>query len=182
MRISIDIRRRLKSVRHFRSFIGGADFSPCSESGFTLIEVMIAVGVLGIAMLSLMSLHDSNLQSVLRGQELSTASVLAQGMMSDAEMQRVPMIGKTSGDFEKQFPGAYRNFRWEREVEMSGMFPDIRKVQVKIFYGPHFARSLSVVEFLHDPTPQNLQPGQAGPGSSPQPQQTPSQFNPGGAL
>ena len=38
-------------------------------AGFTLLEVMIAVGVLGIAMLALLSLHDSNLQSVMRGQE-----------------------------------------------------------------------------------------------------------------
>ena len=155
-------------------------------SGFTLIEVMIAVGVLGIAMLALLSLHDSNLQSVLRGQELSTASVLAQGMMSDTEMQRVPMIGKTSGDFAKLYGDAYRNFRWERDVEMSGMFPDIRKVQVRIYYGPHFARSLAVVEFLHDPTPQTLQGALGGPGtgSTPgQPQQPPSsRFGPGMAF
>jgi len=120
----------------------------------------------------------------LRGQELSTASVLAQGLMTDAEMQRVPMIGVTKGDFEKTFPGAYRNFRWERDVELSGMFPDIRKVQVRVFYGPHFARSLSVVEFLHDPTPQNLQPGQTTGGlNGQQPQQAPShQFGPGMAF
>lgn len=135
-----------------------------ARGGFTLLEVMIAVGVLGIAMMSLLSLHDSNLQSVMRGQELSTASVLAQGMMSTAELERVPMIGRTSGDFEKLFPGAYRNFKWERDVEQSGMFPNVRKVQVTIYYGPRFRRSLSIVEFLHDPTPQIVQGGLGGPG------------------
>ena len=195
-----DLARRRSATLSLQERVGAKTPCSCSPSlkgkrpgvrspsapGFTLIEVMIAVGVLGIAMLALLSLHDSNLQSVLRGQELSTASVLAQGMMSDAEMQRVPMIGVTKGDFEKIFPGAYRNFRWERDVEMSGMFPDIRKVQVKIFYGPHFARSLAVVEFLHDPTPQNLQPGQAPGGLSgqqpQQPQRPPSQFGPGMAF
>jgi type II secretion system protein I len=155
--------------------------------GFTLIEVMIAVGVLGIAMLALLSLHDSNLQRVLRGQELSTASVLAQGLMTQAELERIPVVGRTSGTFDKAYPGAYRNFRWERAVELSGMFPDLRKVEVRIYYGPHFARSLSVVEFIHDPTPQNIQ-GVAGTAASgqatPQAQQTPpqSQFGPGMAF
>jgi general secretion pathway protein I len=150
-----------------RSARRDGDLSP----GFTLLEVMIAVGVLGIAMMALLSLHDSNLQSVMRGQELSTASVLAQGMMSNAEIERVPMLGTTRGDFQKLFPGAFRNFRWERNVEASGMFPDIRKVQVTVFYGPRFRHSLSVVEFLHDPTPQvppGQQPGQPGlPGKQP---------------
>jgi len=172
------------SSRNFPRTGSSTGFSLCAGSGFTLLEVMIAVGVLGVAMLALLSLHDSNLQSVLRGQELSTASVLAQGMMSIAEMERIPVTGTTSGDFEKLYPGAYRNFKWRRNVELSGMFPDIRKVEVRIFYGPKFARSLSVVEFLHDPTPQiqpgQTVPGQTGPGQTgQQPQQNPSQLNRG---
>jgi general secretion pathway protein I len=135
-----------------------------SSGGFTLLEVMIAVGVLGIALLALLSLHDSNLQSVIRGQELSTVSVLAQGLMATAELERVPQIGRTSGDFQTLYPGIYRNFKWEREVEASAMFPDIRKVQVTVFYGPRFRRSFALVEFLHDPTPQTP-PGQGLPGS-----------------
>ena len=149
-------------------------------AGFTLLEVMIAIGVLGIAMLALLSLHDSNLQSVLRGQQLSTASSLAQGMMSQAELERVPLVGRTSGDFAGLFPGGrYRNFKWQRTVEMSGMFPDIRKVQVTIFYGPRFARSLSVVEFLHDPTPQ-IMPGQQVPGAANTPGAPNGMSTPGG--
>jgi general secretion pathway protein I len=140
-----------------------------ASSGFTLLEVMIAVGVLGFAMLALLSLHDSNLQGVIRGQQLSTAAVLAQGMMSNAELERVPMIGITKGDFQKLFPGVYRGFRWQRIVEMSGMFPDIRKVQVTVFYGPRFGHNFSVVEYLHDPTPQtpprDKNNGQGQPGN-----------------
>ena len=139
--------------------------------GFTLLEVMIAVGVLGIALISLLALHNSNLQSVIRGQELSTASVLAQGLMSDAELERIPMPGRSQGDFEKLFPRQYRNFRWERVVELSGMFPDIRKVQVTVFYGPRFRQRFSVVEFLHDPTPQVIEGanGTTGPTGLPGP-------------
>jgi prepilin-type N-terminal cleavage/methylation domain-containing protein len=137
--------------------------------GFTLIEVMIAVGVLGFAMLALLSLHDSNLQSIIRGQQLSTASELAQGMMSNAEIERIPDPGITKGDFQKFFPGVYRGFRWQRVVEMSGMFPDIRKVQVTIYYGPRFSHSYSVTEFIHDPTSQLPKRGAEGSGPMGQP-------------
>jgi len=141
-----------------------------SRAGFTLLEVMIAVGVLGIALLSLLALHNSNLQSVIRGQELSTASTLAQGLMSNAELERIPMPGRSNGDFEKLFPGQYRNFRWERDVELSGMFPDIRKVQVTVYYGPRFRQRFAIVEFLHDPTPQVIEGanGITGPTGLPQ--------------
>ena len=58
---------------------------------FTLLEVMIAVAFIGIAMLALLSLHQSNLQSVIRGQDLTQASMLAQQLMSTAEVERFPM-------------------------------------------------------------------------------------------
>jgi general secretion pathway protein I len=135
------------------------------KAAFTLLEVMIAIAVLGIAMLALLSLHHTNLQSVIRGQELSTVSVLAQGIMSSAELERIPMVGRTSGDFQGLYSGAYSNFRWERNVEASAMFPDIRKVQVTVYYGPRFSRSFSLVEFLHDPTPQ-VPPGEGLSGSN----------------
>ena len=131
--------------------------------GFTLLEVMIAVGVLGIAMLALLSLHHTNLESVMRGQELSRSAMLAQGLMTDAELERFPLPGRTHGNFEKMFPGVYPNYRWERDVLASDMFPDIRKVQITIFYGPRLGNAFSVVEFIHNPEPPEA-PGQYQPG------------------
>jgi type II secretion system protein I len=142
--------------------------------GFTLIEVMIAVGVLGIAMLSLLALHNQNLHSVIRAQELSRAAMLAQGVMSQAELERFPLPGRTSGDFERTYRGMYRNYRWERDVTPSDMFPDICKVQVTIFWGAHFRSSYSVMEFLHNPVPPPM-PTQAGGGPN-APQQMPAPF------
>ena len=53
------------------------------------------------------------------------------------------------------------------------MFPDIRKVQVMVYFGPRFGHSFSLVEFLHDPTPQLL-PGQQVPGGTPSAGQFPT--------
>ncbi len=138
--------------------------SRCSRA-FTLLEVMIAVGVLGIALLSLLAAHHQNLQSVIRGQQLSQAAMLAQGLMTQAELERFPLPGSTHGDFERMFPGAYRNFRWQRVVTPSEMFPDIRKVDIVVSYGPKFRSAFSLTEFLHNPEPMPM----PGPGGQPPP-------------
>jgi general secretion pathway protein I len=129
--------------------------------GFTLLEVMIAVAFIGIAMLALLSLHRSNLESVIRAQDLTRASMLAQQLMSTAEVNRFPLPGLTRGDFSRDYPGAYDNFRWERTVDVMPQFPDICRVRVRIMYGHQFDRSFDLVEFMHNPTPPQL-PGQNG--------------------
>jgi general secretion pathway protein I len=121
--------------------------------GFTLLEVMIAMAVLGIALLALLSLHHQSLQTVIHGQDMSRAAMLAQAVMSQAELERFPNLGITKGDFSNLFPREYPNFRWERTVAASGMFPDVRKVVVTVLYGPNLSRSFSLTEYLHSPVP-----------------------------
>ncbi len=121
--------------------------------GFTLLEVMVAMAILGIALMGLLGLQHQSLQSVIRSQDMTQASMLAQTMITQAEIDRFPDVGATHGDFQAVFPGKYRNFRWEEVVSPSGVFPDVRKVKVVIFYGPNMRRTYSLTEFLHSPLP-----------------------------
>jgi general secretion pathway protein I len=121
--------------------------------GFTLLEVMVAMAILGIALLGLLSLHHQSLQSVIRAQQTTRASMLAQVVMTEAELERFPDLGMTSGDFEGSFPGEFPDFRWQRNVAASGIFPDVRKVEVLVRYGPTLSQNFALVEFLHSPVP-----------------------------
>ena len=132
-------------------------------SAFTLIEVMVAIAILGIALLGLMGLHHQSIQSVIRAQQTTRAAMLAQAVMTQAELERFPDLGSTRGDFEASFRGEFRDFRWERMVVASGMFPDVRKVMVAIHYGPGFTQTFSLVEFLHSPIPPDTGQGQTVP-------------------
>jgi general secretion pathway protein I len=123
------------------------------RAGFTLLEVMLAMAVLGIALLALLALHHQSLQSVIHGQDISRAAQLAQAIMSAAEMERFPDVGMTKGNFETLFPKEYPNFSWEQIVTLSGFFPDVCKVQVIVFYGPNQSKSFELTEFLHNPIP-----------------------------
>ncbi|HYB90806.1 MAG TPA: prepilin-type N-terminal cleavage/methylation domain-containing protein [Candidatus Binataceae bacterium] len=121
--------------------------------GFTLLEVMVAMAVLGLAMLGLLGLHHQSLKSVIRGQEVSRAAMLAQAVLAQAELEQFPQLGATNGDFSSLYPGEYPNFRWQRIVEASSTFPDVRKVRVFVFYGPQRTESFTLTEFMHNPVP-----------------------------
>jgi general secretion pathway protein I len=120
---------------------------------FTLIEVMVAIAILGIALMGLLSLQHQSIQSVIRAQQSTRASMLAQAVMTEAELEQFPNLGYTSGNFNASFPGEFPDFQWERMVSDSGMFPDVRKVQVAVHYGPGLSQSFAVVEFMHSPIP-----------------------------
>ncbi|MGH7986066.1 MAG: type IV pilus modification PilV family protein [Candidatus Binataceae bacterium] len=129
------------------------------HAAFTLLEVMIAVAFVGIAMLALLALHHQNLQSVVRAKNLTKAAMLAQGVMTEAEIQRFPDLGTTKGDFSKMSGGQYVDFKWQRIVAPSAISPDIRQVTVRILYGPAFRQNFQLVEFMHNPAgPGNLAP------------------------
>ena len=131
-----------------------------AERAFTLLEVMVAIAILGIGLLGLLSLHHQSMQSVIRAQETTRASMLAQAVMTEAELERFPDLGSTRGNFEQSFPGQYQDCRWERIVQRSSNFPDVREVKVFVQYGPRFNQTFSLVEFLHSPVPPDPQTGQ----------------------
>ena len=119
------------------------------------------MAILGVALLGLLGLLHQSMQSVIRAQQATRASMLAQAAMTEAELERFPNLGYTSGDFQASFRGLFPDFRWERTVEASGMFPDVRKVMVKVRYGPRLSQSFELVEFIHSPIPPDTNEQQA---------------------
>ena len=127
------------------------------SDGFTLLEVMVAMAVLGIAMLALLTLHHQSLQSVIHSRDIARAGMLGQAVMTQAELEQWPQLGVTKGNFERLYPGKYQMFRWQRDVQESGVFRDVRKVRVIVFYGPKFSKTFSITEFMHNPNPMTIE-------------------------
>jgi hypothetical protein len=130
---------------------------------------MIAVAFIGIGMLALLSLHNRNLHSVIGAQELSRATVLAQALMAQAETERYPDLGSASGDFQKDYPGKYPGYRWQRDVAATAGFQDVRTVTVRVFYGSSGKRAFELTEIMHNPSPNPPPsvPGGAQPNGAP---------------
>lgn len=102
--------------------------------GFTLLEVLVAVAVLGLALVSLLSLHVRNIDLIGRDRRVTEATLLARGLMSEVESGPFPDLGVESGDFELDYPERYPDLRWEREVTPTPV-PNVREVRVRVFRG-----------------------------------------------
>jgi hypothetical protein len=71
--------------------------------------------------------------------------------MTQTETGQFPNVGVTKGDFENLHPRRYPNFRWERRVEPSAVFPEVRKVTITIHYGPRLRRTFDLTEMIRNP-------------------------------
>lgn len=70
-------------------------------AGFTLLEVLVAVTILGVALVSLLGLHARNINLISRSQDLTVAGMLASGRVARLRAGPLPDIGQTSGDFSQ---------------------------------------------------------------------------------
>ena len=80
----------------------------CSgKRGFTLLEVVIAVAIVGVALMMLLSSVNRNLDIAAKSRDAQIAALLAQQMLTDIELEGFPDIREEEGDFEN-YPG----FSW----------------------------------------------------------------------
>lgn len=110
--------------------------------GFTLLEVLIAVAVLALALPVLLGLRNQDLDFSARATDITTATLLAQEKLIEAEMTQTFPIGETSGDFLNPPPGyqALGNvtnradrYRWKRIVTTTPLNA-VREVKIRILW------------------------------------------------
>ncbi len=100
--------------------------------GFTLLEILIALVVLGVALTGLLQLEALGVRLRSQAQELTVATFLLQSRMADVELaalERFPDLGTTDGDFGETYPG----YRWEMTV-VETPFPIVREVRVRVLW------------------------------------------------
>jgi len=119
-------RRRVKHQAHTRA------------AGFTLLEVLIAVAIVAIALVTFMGLHLRSLDATIRAQDLTTAVLLAQAKM--ATMGEFPDTGEEQGKFEGP---ELERFQWATAVtehtldalpNSGGQAVIVRRLEVTVFW------------------------------------------------
>ena len=117
-------RRRVKPQAH----------SPAP--GFTLLEVLVAVAIVAIALVTFMGLHLRSLDATIRAQDLSTAVLLAQAKM--ATMGEFPDTGEEQGKFEGP---ELERFQWSTVVTEhaldaleGGQTVTVRRLEVTVYW------------------------------------------------
>lgn len=80
------------------------------EQGFTLIEVMVAVAILAICIVTIMQLFSGGLRSSKMAKDYTRAVIYAKEKMEETLLKPVAGAGEFNDDLNKN------KFRWEAEV------------------------------------------------------------------
>ncbi|MBE0500081.1 MAG: prepilin-type N-terminal cleavage/methylation domain-containing protein [Desulfuromonadales bacterium] len=102
------------------------------ENGFTLLEVMIALAIIGIALVTLIGLETRTVQLAERQQRVTQATLLAQGKMTEIEVGSQSLTG-LSGN-EGLFEPPFELYRWSLVREATPL-PGIEMVTVSVVWG-----------------------------------------------
>lgn len=104
--------------------------SSSAMRGFTLLEVIIAVAILGASLAILLGAVNKNLVLASRSKNLSIASSLAQQKLGEIELDGYPEVGEEQGVFEES-PG----FSWYLSVlpyDIQQLGTEIRVVMLTV--------------------------------------------------
>ena len=98
-------------------------------SGFTLLEVMIALAILALVGVAFLRAQASSVRLVDESGQISLATLLAREKMAELESRGFPELGKTSGMGDQAFP----QYSWEQIVSSTDI-PALRKALVRILW------------------------------------------------
>jgi len=81
-------------------------------SGFTLLEVMVAMAIIAIALTAVLGSQSQSLSLASEVKFSTTAALLAQSKMAEIEAEKPGDLTSDSGDFGEDYPG----YRWDKSV------------------------------------------------------------------
>ena len=107
---------------------------PYGQRAFTLLEIMVALAIIGIAMVALLSLGNRSIGVHDRLQHLTQATLLAQQKMSESELEArrggVAQLASGEGVFTEPFA----DYRWRIEI-ISTPLPAVQQVTITVLWG-----------------------------------------------
>ena len=96
-------------------------------NGFTLLEVMIAMAILAIALVAIFQLQSQSISMSTDSRFMTTAALLAQSKMVEAEAGSSLVSHKEDGDFGPDYP----QYTWHLEVGDTQL-PQFKKIEVTV--------------------------------------------------
>jgi len=99
-------------------------------SGFTLLEVMVAVAIMAFVLISLLGLQSKGVQDVMLAEHITTATLLAKRQMTDATMVK-PRLPLTE---EGQFPEEeFKEYTWMKTISPTPL-AQIMEVRIAVLW------------------------------------------------
>ena len=146
-----------KAVKHHKRREMTADRTVARSSkpqmGFTLLEVMVALSIIAIVLVSVYKLHAQTVSMNYEVRFYTTAPMLAQKKMAEIESESLKDMGDDSGDFGDEFP----DYRWNVVVDdvestaLGNIAKNLKKVDLLIsLNNDEFTYNLRAYKYLKD--------------------------------
>jgi general secretion pathway protein I len=123
------------------------------SSGFTLLEVMVALAVMSIVLVSVYRMHSQSLTMNTAARFYTQAPILAQGKMAELQTLSSGAFPEDSGDYGEHFPG----YSWKASVadvssEILGeVAEDLKQIEVTVSLNENqFVYSLRTYRFQRE--------------------------------
>jgi general secretion pathway protein I len=127
--------------------------SPQPQRGFTLLEIMVALSILAIVLVSVYRLHAQTVSMNNEVRFYATAPMLAQLKMAEIESENPEDMRDDSGDFGDEFP----DYRWNIVIDdvestaLGNIAKDLKKIDLLISANnDKFTYSLRAYKYLKD--------------------------------
>jgi len=127
-------------------------FTKTKRNGFTLLEVMVALSIIAIVLVSLLVSQSRSVSLQDETKFNTTAALLAQKKISEIESKKGDDLTSDSGDFGDDFP----NYLWEikvQDVSLTGaeeFTKYLRQIDVNVYRGEkkHYQYALRLYRFI----------------------------------
>jgi general secretion pathway protein I len=96
--------------------------------GFTLLEVMIAVAILAITLVTVYQSQSQSISMVSNSRFLTTVSLLAQGRMAQIDAADPRGVVPAKGNFGEEFP----DYAWQVEVGDVEEIPLLKRIALTV--------------------------------------------------
>jgi general secretion pathway protein I len=121
-----------------------------TASGFTLLEVMVALAVMSIVLVSVYRMHSQSLTMNTAARFYILAPLLAQNKLAELESLSSEGFSDNSGDFGEQYPGySWRSSVADVSSEVLGeVANDLKRIDLTVSYNEdQFSYNLRTYRF-----------------------------------
>jgi type II secretion system protein I len=98
--------------------------------GFTLLEVMVAVAILGMVLVSLIGLKNRSMQDVTLADHITTATLLAKRTMIES---LVSSGTRTFFEDDGEFPEEeFKDYTWKRSISQLQPIENVKVTEIRV--------------------------------------------------
>jgi general secretion pathway protein I len=101
-----------------------------NSKGFTLLEVMVAVSIMAMVLVTLLGLQSRTMQDVAQADHITTATLLAKRMMVEVIVSKKWQPVEEDGDFKDE--DNFKDYTWKKTISQIPLLSSVFITEIRI--------------------------------------------------